>query len=125
MRKVYLCDCAPGDLVEDVFVVTNKQLSAASNGKHFIKAGVLFSTNKKNEEPANTSQESVQVNGTAGFLGPNGFIPGANTGNTIGNWLLEGMVWNTAEIRTNKPVLQRWKDYEFYIADTFKALSII
>jgi hypothetical protein len=106
---------------QDLFVV--KDDYSAVFGKHFVKAGVLFSTNKKNEEPANTSQESVGVNGTAGFLGPNGFLPGVTTGNTIGNWLLEGMVWNTAEIRTNKPVLQRWKDYEFYIADTFKASS--
>ncbi|HEX5244641.1 MAG TPA: HD domain-containing protein [Tepidisphaeraceae bacterium] len=40
MRRVYLRDCMPGDVVEDVFVVQGKQLSAASNGKHFIKAFV-------------------------------------------------------------------------------------
>jgi Carboxypeptidase regulatory-like domain len=106
---------------QDLFVV--KDDWSAVFGAHFVKAGLLFSTNKKNEEPANTSQESVGVNGVAGFLGPNGFIPGANTGNTIANWVLEGMVWDTAEIKTNKPVLQRWKDYEFYIADTYKASS--
>ena len=38
MRRVFLRDCAPGDLVEDVFVLQGKQLSAGSNGKHFIKA---------------------------------------------------------------------------------------
>ena len=38
MRRTYLRDCAPGDIVEDVFVLTNKQLSAASNGKPFLKA---------------------------------------------------------------------------------------
>ena len=106
---------------QDLFVV--KDDWSAVFGAHFVKAGLLFSTNKKNEEPANTTQESVQVNGTAGFLGPNGYQAGASTGNEIANWLLEGMVWNTAEIRTNKPVLQRWKDYEFYIADTYKASS--
>ncbi len=89
-------------------------------GKHFVKAGFLWSYNEKNEEPANTSQESVQVNGTAGILGPNGYISGVNTGNTIGNWLLSGMVWNTSEIRANVPVQQRWKDFEFYVADSYK-----
>ena len=38
MRRVFLRDCAPGDLVEEVFVLKDKQLSAGSNGKHFIKA---------------------------------------------------------------------------------------
>jgi hypothetical protein len=106
---------------QDLFVI--KDDWSAVFGKHFVKAGVLFSYNKKNEEPANTTQESVQVNSPAGFLGPAGFMPGANTGNDIGNWLLQGMVWNTAEIRTNKSVQQRWKDFEFYIADTYKANS--
>ena len=49
MRRVYLRDCAPGDIVDDVFVVSGKQLSAASNGTHFIKV--------------NVSDRSTQVNG--------------------------------------------------------------
>src|SRR6185436_5746298 len=87
---------------------------------HFVKAGLLYSYNKKNEEPANTTQESVQVNGAAGYLGPNGYEPGNTSGNEIANWLLDGTVWNTGEIRTNKSVQQRWKDIEGYIADTYK-----
>ncbi|HEX4797338.1 MAG TPA: HD domain-containing protein [Humisphaera sp.] len=38
MRRIYLRDCAPGDIVDDVFVVQGKQFSAGSNGKQFIKA---------------------------------------------------------------------------------------
>lgn len=38
MRRLYLKDCVPGDVVEDVFVITNKQFSATSTGKYFIKA---------------------------------------------------------------------------------------
>lgn len=49
MQRVYLRDCAPGDLVDDVFCVSGKQLSAASNGTHFIKVLV--------------SDRSLQVNG--------------------------------------------------------------
>jgi carboxypeptidase family protein len=103
---------------QDLFVV--KDDWSAVFGAHFVKAGLLYSYNKKNEEPANTTQESVQVNGAAGFLGPNGYEPGNTTGNEIANWLLDGMVWNTGEIRTNKSVQQRWKDIEGYIADTYK-----
>jgi hypothetical protein len=103
---------------QDLYVL--KDDFSAVFGKHFIKAGFLASYNKKNEEPANTSQESVQVNGTNGFLGPNGFIQGVNTRNTIANWLLSGMVWDTGEIKTNKSVQQRWRDVEFYAADSYK-----
>jgi len=38
MRRVFLSNFAPGDTVEDVFVLTNKQFAAASNGKPYIKA---------------------------------------------------------------------------------------
>jgi len=107
---------------QDLFVV--KDDYSAVFGKHFVKAGVLFSFNKKNEEYANTSQESVQVNNVEGILGSGGFIPGtAGTGNAIANWLLAGTVWNTTELRNNPNVEQRWKDYEAYIADTYKVNS--
>jgi 3'-5' exoribonuclease len=38
MRRLYLRDSAAGDVVDDVFVITNKQFSATSTGKYFIKA---------------------------------------------------------------------------------------
>jgi hypothetical protein len=106
---------------QDLFVV--KDDYSVVFGKHFVKAGVLFSYNKKNEEPANTTQESVQVNSAAGFLGPNGYLPSVTTGNEIANWVLSGTVWSTSEIRTNKSVQQRWKDFEAYVADTYKVSS--
>ena len=107
---------------QDLFVV--KDDYSAVFGKHFVKAGVLLSYNKKNEEVNNTSQESVQVNGVRGILGPDGYHPDTfGTGNTIANWLLAGMVWNAQELRTNPNVQQRWKDYEAYIADTYKVNS--
>jgi len=40
MRRIFLRDCQPGDVVEDVFVLSGKQLSATSTNKHFIKAFV-------------------------------------------------------------------------------------
>jgi hypothetical protein len=103
---------------QDLFVL--KDDYSAVFGKHFIKAGLLYSYNKKNEEPANASQESVQVNGTAGYLGPNGYVAGKNTGNAVANWLLQGTVWNTGELKSNKAVQVRWQDYEGYLADSWK-----
>jgi 3'-5' exoribonuclease len=49
MPRVFLRDCSAGDLVDDVFCVSGKQLAAASNGSHYIKAQV--------------SDRSAQVNG--------------------------------------------------------------
>ena len=40
MRQTYLADCVPGDLVDDVYVLSGKQFAAGSNGKHYIKAFV-------------------------------------------------------------------------------------
>jgi hypothetical protein len=107
---------------QDLFVV--KDDYSAVFGKHFVKIGALVSYNKKNEEVNNTSVESVAVNGVRGILGPNGYVPNtAGTGNTIANWLLRDMVWSTQELRTNPNVQQRWKDFEAYIADTYKVNS--
>jgi hypothetical protein len=109
---------------QDLFVV--KDDYSAVFGKHVLKIGALVSYNKKNEEVNNTSIESVSVNNVRGFLGPNGFVPNtAGTGNPIANWLLAGTVWNTSELRTNPNVQQRWKDFEAYVADTYKVNSRI
>jgi hypothetical protein len=109
---------APWKNNQDLFVI--KDDYSAVFGSHFIKAGVLYSYNKKNEEPANASQESVQFNGAAGYLGPNGYMAARTTGNALSDLLLSGMVWNTAEIQSNKSVEQRWSDLEFYVADSIK-----
>ena len=46
MRRIYLRDAASGDIVEDVFVITDKQFAAASTGKHYIKAFVSDRTSQ-------------------------------------------------------------------------------
>ena len=38
MRRLYLKDCQSGDVLDDVYVINNKQFAAASNGKPYIKA---------------------------------------------------------------------------------------
>ncbi|MGB7157923.1 MAG: HD domain-containing protein, partial [Tepidisphaeraceae bacterium] len=40
MRRLFLRDCAAGDVIEDAFVLTNKQLSNTVGGKFYIKAFV-------------------------------------------------------------------------------------
>jgi hypothetical protein len=90
-------------------------------GKHFFKAGFLASSNAKNEEVNNTSTESVQFGGAAGFRTPGGvYIPGLTTGNVLADILLNGTVYNTSELVNNPYVQQRWHDYEFYAADSYK-----
>jgi 3'-5' exoribonuclease len=37
MRQLYLRDAQAGDLIEDVYVLTNKQFAAASNGSQYLK----------------------------------------------------------------------------------------
>ena len=40
MPRLFLRDAKPGDVFEDTYVLTNKQLAAASNGKPYLKAFV-------------------------------------------------------------------------------------
>lgn len=37
MRRLFLRDCQPGDVVEDVYVLSGKQLATGSNNKQYIK----------------------------------------------------------------------------------------
>ena len=109
---------APWKNNQDLYVL--KDDYSAVFGKHFLKAGLFLSTNAKNEEPANTSQESVQFGGAAGSLTPAGYAPGLTSGNPIADMLLQGTVYATTELKTNKSMKQRWRDLEFYVADSYK-----
>ena len=40
MGRTFLRDCSAGDVIDDVYVVSNKQFAQASNGSHYIKAFV-------------------------------------------------------------------------------------
>ena len=103
---------------QDLFIL--KDDYSAVFGKHFLKIGVLGSYNKKNEEPANTSEESVVFGGPAGFLGAGGFTTGLQTGNALADLLLRNMVYGTSERQSNESVKVRWKDIEGYVSDSFR-----
>src|SRR5688572_8437217 len=68
MRRLFLRDAASGDLVDDVYVLTNKQLSAASSGKHFIKAFVSDCTGQLVARMWNASREIFNWMPDSGFL---------------------------------------------------------
>jgi 3'-5' exoribonuclease len=74
MRRLFLRDCAPGDVVEDVFTVTNKQLAATATGKHYIK---LFCSDRTGQMTAriwNATREMFASMPDSGFLRVRGRI---------------------------------------------------
>jgi 3'-5' exoribonuclease len=74
MRRLFLCDCQPGDVVEDVFVITSKQLAAASNGKHYIKAFLSDRTAQITVRMWNATRETFNAIPESGFLRVRGRI---------------------------------------------------
>jgi 3'-5' exoribonuclease len=68
MRRIYLRDCSPGDVVEDVFVIAGKQLSATATGKYFIKAFVSDRTTQVTARMWNAPRDIFNSIPEAGFL---------------------------------------------------------
>src|SRR3954471_10197550 len=68
MRRLYLRDCAPGDIVEDVYVLTNKQFSATATGKYFIKAFVSDRTCQVTARMWNATRDIFNAIPDSGFL---------------------------------------------------------
>jgi 3'-5' exoribonuclease len=68
MRRLFLRDCAAGDVIEDVFIITNKQLAATSSGKHYIKAYCSDRTAQLNVRIWNATREMFSAMPDGGFL---------------------------------------------------------
>src|SRR5882724_10689631 len=68
MRRLFLKDCQPGDLIEDVYVITNKQLAAGSNGKQYIKAFVSDRTAQLTARMWNATRDIFAALPDGGFL---------------------------------------------------------
>ncbi|HTW93764.1 MAG TPA: HD domain-containing protein [Tepidisphaeraceae bacterium] len=68
MRRLYLCDCTPGDVLEDVYVITNKQLSATTTGKYFIKAFISDRTGQITSRMWNANREIFNALPESGFI---------------------------------------------------------
>jgi 3'-5' exoribonuclease len=74
MRRIYLRDAASGDLVDDVFVITNKQFAAASTGKFYIKAFVSDASGQLVARMWNTTREIFNWLPDSGFVKVRGRI---------------------------------------------------
>jgi 3'-5' exoribonuclease len=68
MPRLFLRECRPGDIVEDVFLVTNKQLSATATGKYFIKAFVSDRTQQVTSRMWNATRDLFGAIPESGFL---------------------------------------------------------
>ena len=67
MRRLFLTDCAAGDVIEDVYVVSNKQLAQAANGTHYIKAFVSDRTSQISARMWKATREIFNVLPDNGF----------------------------------------------------------
>jgi 3'-5' exoribonuclease len=74
MRRIYLRDAASGDIVDDVFVITNKQFAAASTGKFYIKAFVSDASGQLVARMWNTTREIFNWLPDSGFVKVRGRI---------------------------------------------------
>jgi hypothetical protein len=84
-------------------------------GSQTLRFGGFLGWNGKNEYNGSTSSGEYPNFGTSWGAG----IP---TGNDLANLLIKNQVWsNLQENSTNTNVHLRWRDYEFYAADNWKA----
>jgi hypothetical protein len=100
---------------QDLFILKDDYTQVF--GTHFVKAGVLASFNAKNEDTdGNGSSQHSRFWGSGGLPGW-----GANSGNILSDFLLRDMTWGFSEASGSRSAPQRWRDLEFYLADSWKA----
>jgi hypothetical protein len=98
---------------QDLFIIKDDYTKVF--GKHFLKAGVLASFNKKNEDTmGNGSQQH------SAFWGSTGTGLGGTTGNILADFLLRDMTFGFSEASTSRSAPQRWRDVEMYVADSWQ-----
>jgi Carboxypeptidase regulatory-like domain len=106
---------APFHNNQDLFIF--KDDYSAVFGKHLVKVGGLGSFNKKNEDIGSFGgTESGEFWGSAGV---NGW--GTTTGNILADFLLKDMTLGFDENSVQFSVPQRWRDFEGYASDSWKA----
>jgi hypothetical protein len=109
-----LQNMAPFKNNENLYVL--KDDYTAVFGKHFFKAGVVWSYNEKNEDVFDQgSAESSEFGDAVGLTGE-----GDTTGNVLADILLRGMAFDFSESQADRSIQQRWHDYEAYVADSWK-----
>jgi hypothetical protein len=83
-------------------------------GKHILRTGIYYSTNKKDEETGSDN---------GGFWGASGHGTSqwnGTTGNQYGNFLVRGINWGYGENVRDGQAQARWSDLEFYVGDSWK-----
>jgi 3'-5' exoribonuclease len=68
MRRLFLRDCSPGDLIEDVYVLTGKQLGTTQTNKHFIKAFVGDRSGQVTARMWNATRDIFNALPDSGFI---------------------------------------------------------
>lgn len=105
---------APWENNQDLHVLKDDYQRAF--GKHWIKAGALYSQNRKNEIIGGASAaEQSAFWGSAGYDGW-----GATTGNILADFLLEDMTFGFSEIGFSQNSRIRWEDIEVYFSDSWQ-----
>jgi 3'-5' exoribonuclease len=74
MRRLYLCDCVSGDVVEDVYMISGKQFSATQTGKFFIKAFISDRSHQITARMWNATRDIFNAMPESGFLKVRGRI---------------------------------------------------
>ena len=101
---------------QDLFIIKDDYTKVF--GKHFVKAGVLASFNKKNEDTdGNGSSQHSR------FWGSTGTGLGGTTGNILADFLLRDMTFGFSEASTGRSAPQRWRDLEMYVADSWQVVA--
>ncbi len=68
MRRLYLRDCQPGDVLEDIYVITGKQFAATNTGKYFIKAFVSDRSQQLTARIWNATRDMFNAIPESGFV---------------------------------------------------------
>ncbi|MGC4032546.1 MAG: OB-fold nucleic acid binding domain-containing protein [Tepidisphaeraceae bacterium] len=68
MRRLYLRDAQPGDLLDDVFVFNNKQIANTASGKLYLKAFIGDKSGQFNVRMWNATQDLFKALPESGFV---------------------------------------------------------
>jgi hypothetical protein len=106
-----LWSIAPFSNLQDLYTIRDDV--SVIRGNHTFKFGAYLSYNSKNEGDWGGADRPQ--------FGSADWAVGTATGNPIANILLPGQTFSVTEGSVNPVDEARWRDYEFYFGDTWKA----
>jgi 3'-5' exoribonuclease len=110
-RRLFLRDCQPGDVIEDVFMISNKQLGATNQGKPYIKAIIGDRTCQMNARMWNAGKEVFVAMPDSGFIRLRGRVENYQSNNQFiieQSWAARDGTFELTDLipSTNKDVAQ-------------------